>query len=112
MPKLKSVDEYEPKMAGDGLMLFFVRGRPGHNADIYTSTRTVQGWSEPEPLTSLNTDAEELGPEPSADGRALYFYSDRAGGHARAEEPHREALGPPSRLEYDYAEHTDEREAC
>jgi hypothetical protein len=73
-------DEYEPRLSGDGLTLYFVRGKAGENADIYTSFRTPDGWTEPEPLVAVNTDAEELGPEPSHDGRALYFYSNRDGG--------------------------------
>ncbi|UCD76019.1 MAG: PD40 domain-containing protein [Phycisphaerales bacterium] len=73
-------DEYEPRLAAEGAMIFFVRGRAGENADIYFSTRTVDGWSEPAPLDAINTEHEELGPEPSPDGRSLYFYSDRPGG--------------------------------
>ena len=74
------VDEYEPRLAADGTMLFFVRGRAGENADVYFSARTPEGWDEPRPLVEVNTSADELGPEPSADGRSLYFYSDRPGG--------------------------------
>ena len=32
------------------------------------------------PLAAINSPGDELGPEPSADGRCLFFYSDRAGG--------------------------------
>jgi hypothetical protein len=73
-------DEYEPKISADGMTLFFVRGRPGEHADIFTCTRSVDGWGEPVPLNAINTEHSELGPEPSADGDALYFYSDRPGG--------------------------------
>jgi hypothetical protein len=76
-----AADEYEPKLSADGMTLFFVRGRAGENADIYTATRTADGWSHPSPLVIANSDADELGPEPSADGNTLYFYSDRAGGY-------------------------------
>lgn len=73
-------DDYEPCLSADGLTLFFVRGKAGENADLYTCTRTPDGWTEPQPLAAVNTESEDLGPEPSADGSALYFYSDRAGG--------------------------------
>jgi hypothetical protein len=37
-------------------------------------------WSDPAPVPAINTKYDELGPAPSADGRTLYFYSDRPGG--------------------------------
>lgn len=75
-----SVDDYEPRLSADGLTLFFVRGKAGENADIYASLRTPAGWTEPESLADVNTDYDELGPEPSPDGQSLFFYSDRPGG--------------------------------
>lgn len=72
-------DEYEPALSVGGLTLLFVRGKPGANADLYQSVRSPEGWSEPAPITELNTEADELGPALSADGRTLYFYSDREG---------------------------------
>lgn len=71
---------YEPRLSWDGLTLYFVRGKAGENADIFVATRSYAGWSQPEPLAALNSEYDELGPEPSADGRTLYFYSDRPGG--------------------------------
>lgn len=71
---------YEPRLSWDGLTMLFVRGKAGANADIFASRRTPTGWSEPQALTDINTQADELGPELSADGSTLYFYSDRAGG--------------------------------
>ncbi|MCH7961757.1 MAG: PD40 domain-containing protein, partial [Planctomycetes bacterium] len=73
-------DEYEPRLSGDGRSLFFVRGRPDEDADIYLSTRTPDGWTEPVPIDAVNTAADELGPAPSFDGSTLLFYSDRRGG--------------------------------
>jgi hypothetical protein len=75
-----SSEDYEPRLSWDGLTLYFVRGKAGENADIYQSTRTPSGWSPPEPLAFLNTEYDELGPEPASDGESLYFYSDRPGG--------------------------------
>ncbi len=75
-----SSQDYEPRLSWDGQTLYFVRGRAGGNADIYVSRRTPCGWTEPKPLTDINTDFDELGPEPAPDGKAIYFYSDRPGG--------------------------------
>jgi len=73
-------DDYEPKLSADGLTLFFVRGKAGHDADIYFSRRTYEGWTPPEPLHEVNSKADDLGAEPTADGVSLYFYSNRDGG--------------------------------
>ncbi|MFO0873654.1 MAG: hypothetical protein U0575_06735 [Phycisphaerales bacterium] len=74
------VDEYEPRLRADGALMVFVRRRPGSNADLFSSSWTSSGWSDPAPIEAINTDADELGPELSADGQSLYFYSDRDGG--------------------------------
>ena len=73
-------DEYEPAISADGMMLFFVRGKAGENGDIYVRRWSPKGWGDAEPLLDINTEYDELGPEPTADGRSLYFYSDRPGG--------------------------------
>lgn len=76
-----SIEMYEPRLSWDGLTLYFVHGKAGANADIYTAHRTPTGWTEPQPLTGINTSYDDLGPEPSRDGRSLYFYSDRPDGY-------------------------------
>lgn len=77
-------DLYEPRLSADGLTLYFVRGKAGDedggSADIVFSRRSFESWSPPQPLPGVNSDADDLGPELSADGRTLYFYSNRAGG--------------------------------
>lgn len=73
-------DEYEPRVSADGRMMFFVRGKPGQQADIYYALRTTEGWTPAEPLAAINTEYDDLGPEISPDGRTLYFYSDRPNG--------------------------------
>ncbi len=74
-----TADDYEPRLSADGLTLFFVRGKAGGDAEIYTSRKTYAGWSTPEPVVTINSTSDDLGPEPSADGKALYFYSNREG---------------------------------
>lgn len=73
-------DDYEPAAANDGNTLFFVRGRPGENADIWVAHREGNSWSDAHPLVGVNSAADELGPQPGRDGLSLYFYSDRPGG--------------------------------
>ena len=73
-------EEYEPSVSPDGGELFFVRGKPGKNAEIYVSRRVRGVWTEPAALVGVNTEADELGPRLTPDGRFLLFYSDRPGG--------------------------------
>jgi hypothetical protein len=73
-------DEYEICLSADSNELYFVRGRPGQGADIFTSRRTHNKWSKPLRLDVVNSKHDELGPRLSADGRLLLFYSNRPGG--------------------------------
>lgn len=77
-----SVDRYDPAVTDGGLTLVFVAGLPQQGADLYLSTRVRPNdeWGDPQPLASLNTDADELGPAFSSDGKFLFFSSDREGG--------------------------------
>lgn len=76
----EQVDEYEPRVSADGSRLFFVRGKAGENADLFVADRNGADWSDPRAIEGVNSDADDLGPEPSADGNTLYFYSNRDGG--------------------------------
>ncbi len=99
-----SVDEYEPRVSGDGTTLVFVRRRPGGNADLFASRWTPAGWSEPAPIEAIDTERDELGPELSRDGTRLYFYSDREGGlggydlWVSEREDERSSWAPPTNL--------------
>ena len=73
-------DDYDPCLSADGTTLYFTRGRAGGAADVYTTTRTADGWAPPAPLGGINTRSDELGPAVSPDGRRLVFSSDRPGG--------------------------------
>lgn len=75
-----AMEVYEPRMSWDGQTLYFVGGKSGGSADVYTATRTPKGWADPQPLADVNSAADDLGPQPAPDGSALYFYSDRPGG--------------------------------
>lgn len=61
--------------------LWFSRRRPGGpgSYDIWHSHRTASGWSAAEPV-SFDSSARDFDPAYSADGRHVYFCSDRAGG--------------------------------
>jgi hypothetical protein len=72
-------EDFEPRLSWDGLTLFFVRGKAGDNSDIFFAERTPTGWTDPQPLEQVNSEYDDLGPEPTADGQRLYFYSNRPG---------------------------------
>lgn len=74
-------------ISADGRLLFFtVCGRPDGqgSCDIYMSVRKGGEWSEPVNLgLPVNTRAWESQPSVSADGRYLYFTSNRDGGKGK-----------------------------
>jgi hypothetical protein len=70
--------EQTPRYASDGLTLYFSSTRPGSvgqtaNENIWLVTRTAltAGWSSPQPLDEVNTDARERWFSPCDDGRFL-----------------------------------------
>lgn len=68
----------QPSLSPDGQNLFFISNKPGGQGttDIYMSTKTADGWSEPENLgPQINTAGRELFPYYHPSGR-LYFSSD------------------------------------
>lgn len=80
------------------------RDRPGGPGgyDLWQATRQDGRWADPRPLP-LDTPAKEFDPLFSADGRWLYFFSDRAGGQG-GDDLYRAAVlkgggyGPPENL--------------
>nr|WP_295375273.1 hypothetical protein [Pseudoxanthomonas sp.] len=64
-----------------GTAIWFSRDRPGGAGgyDLWMSRRTGEGWSVPAPLP-FNSAGRDFDPAFSADGRQLYFCSDRPGG--------------------------------
>ncbi len=70
----------QPSISADGKTLYFSskrKGGPGA-ADIYYSTLENRRWSVPIPLPdNVNTEGNEMSPFIHADGRTLYFKSDK-----------------------------------
>ena len=74
-------------VSADGRTLIFTacEDRSGlGSCDLYITRKTGDRWSRPENLgRNINSRAWESQPSLSADGRTLYFVSDRAGGSGR-----------------------------
>ena len=68
-------------MDGKALLLAFAEKKNSDRDDIYVSLLGDAGWSKPENLgEGINTEFSETTPFLAADGRTLYFSSDRPGG--------------------------------
>ncbi len=78
-------NEGAQSISQDGKYLFFTGcNRPDGlgRCDIYVSKRSGEDWSKPFNLTSpINSPGWESQPSISADGRTLYFVSNRKGGY-------------------------------
>jgi len=68
-------------LTGDGLALFYSVTPPNESPDLYVATRasTSVAFSQPAPLTQLNTSSEERDPWLSPDGTTFFFSSNRDG---------------------------------
>ena len=87
-PNINTPDnEGTASLAADGRTIVFTacQGRKGFGGcDLYMSHKTGPDWSKPENLgPTINTRFYESQPSLSADGRQLYFVSDRPGGKGR-----------------------------
>ena len=73
-----------PFLSADGLTLLYASPHPGHRlrSDIYESDRNSRGkpWEKPVPVALPASTSYDTGPCLSADGRTLWFTSNRAGG--------------------------------
>ena len=80
-------NEGTASLSADGRMLVFTacQGRQGFGScDLYVSRKTGDTWSTPDNLgPQVNSRFYESQPALSADGRRLYFISDRPGGKGR-----------------------------
>ena len=87
-PNINTPDnEGTASLSADGRTLVFTacQGRKGFGScDLYVSKKTGSDWSSPENLgPTVNSHFYESQPALSADGRRLYFVSDRPGGQGR-----------------------------
>jgi outer membrane protein OmpA-like peptidoglycan-associated protein len=84
-------------ISADGKLLFFTGcGRPDGqgSCDIYMSVRKNDKWSDPVNLgPPVNTGSWESQPSVSADGRYLYFTSNRSGGKGKMDIWRAEKIG-------------------
>lgn len=82
-----SDNEGTPTLSADGRTLVFTacQGRKGFGScDLYITHKTGSDWDVPQNLgATINTHYWESQPALSADGRRLYFVSDRPGGIGR-----------------------------
>lgn len=74
------IEGRDPVISADGDTLLLTRTSETGDRDLYIAGRVGEAWTEPRPLSELNTIDNELSPAISADGQRLYFASDRAGG--------------------------------
>lgn len=70
-----------PQLADYGSTLYFTIRSPDRGADIYRSQLKDGQWQPAEPIASLNTEADDIGPIIQPGNRQLYFYSNRPGGY-------------------------------
>ncbi|MCP4171025.1 MAG: hypothetical protein GY758_09675 [Fuerstiella sp.] len=69
-----------PRFADGGTTLYFALRTRSGQADIYRSRLVHGNWQAGQPVAALNSAADDVGAIPSADGRTLFMYSNRAGG--------------------------------
>lgn len=77
-------NERGPAFSHDGRYLYFSSDRAEGQGgdDIYVARWDGRAWTGVEALgTTINSPARETGPAPTADGKRLYFSSNRAGGN-------------------------------
>lgn len=92
-------DEIRLTLSPDGkTALWFSRNRPGGPGgyDIWVSRNDGQRWRPAKPV-SFNTPGRDFDPAFSADGRAVYFCSDRAGGQG-GDDLYRVSVGSDGRF--------------
>lgn len=79
-------NEGAPSISADGTILYFaacMRKEGLGKCDIYYSYNRGNYWTTPKNLKSINTKYWESQPNLSADGRHLYFVSNRPGGFGK-----------------------------
>ena len=69
-----------PRFSAHGSVLYLSRKNNNGKADIWESHRMAAGWSDPQLVPGINSDANDFGPVLDSQQQHLYFYSDRPGG--------------------------------
>lgn len=73
-------ESISPSLTDGGATLYFSRREKGGSAEI-VRTRLQEGqWTTPQPVSELNSPADDMGPILSRDGKELYLFSNRPGG--------------------------------
>ncbi len=73
-------DETSCTLSPDRKVIIFARKPKGaQTSDLYSAEFKRGKWSEPAPITELNSDADDLSPFLSFDGKKIYFSSNRDG---------------------------------
>ncbi|MCX7937507.1 MAG: OmpA family protein [Chlorobi bacterium] len=83
LPPNSSEWDSQPALSSDGQTLYFASDRPGGKGgtDLYRCRWLGNRWSEPEPLSELNSEYDEITPSIAPDNKTLYFASNRPGGN-------------------------------
>jgi len=76
-----AANDVQASVSPDGRRIVWASDRAGGSGgwDLWQATLDGNRWRDPQPL-AINSDRDERTPAFSADGRWLYFASDRAGG--------------------------------
>ena len=69
---LPNAQEYLPVISVDDQSMIFTRNESGQE-DFFVSKKTPEGWSEAQPITSINTSLNEGAQTMSADGKLFIF---------------------------------------
>ncbi len=73
-------DETSCTISSDRKLIIFARKPKGlDTSDLYFTEYKGGKWTEPSPLPELNSDAEDLSPFLSSDGKKIFFSSNRSG---------------------------------
>lgn len=73
-------DETSCTISANGKLFVFIRKpKNSSNGDIYFTEFKHGKWTEVKPATDLNSDADEMSPFISSDGKLILFSSDRQG---------------------------------
>ncbi|MFT5474185.1 MAG: hypothetical protein ACI856_002521, partial [Kiritimatiellia bacterium] len=73
-------DKAETATRDDGTHMVIARDDPERGSELYAISRAGNTWAVPVALDELNSPFNETDPDLSADGRYLFFASDRPGG--------------------------------